>query len=789
MSTATLVETPQSPSSRASGPGAESQTQVRRLALIGNSLPRQCGIATFTHDLQCAMAAARGELHTTIVAMTDPGQDYAYPAPVCLTIRQERIGDYRRAAAILNARGYDAVSLQHEFGIYGGEAGGDVMALLEPLAMPIVTTLHTVLAEPTAAQHDVLCRIIDVSSKVVVMARKGAELLRTVYRAPETKITLIPHGVPDYPYVEPDAAKARHGFAGRTVILTFGLLAPNKGVDVMIEAMPEILRQRPDAVYLVLGATHPHLARRNGEAYRESLEARVRALGLGDHVVFRDQFVDQATLLYYISLCDVYVTPYRSEAQLTSGTLAYSFGLGKAIVSTPYWHAQELLADGRGVLVPFNDPGGFGREVSALLKDEPRRQAMRRRAYEESRGMTWAHTGRLYLDLIDDAFGKRAPRTLMAVAPASPPRPRLAVGDSPPEFRFGHFLSMCDDTGLYQHAIHSLPDRRHGYCIDDNARALLLACKLARYGEGRLPDGLTSRFASFVQHAWNPDTRRFRNFMSFDRRWLEDSGSEDSHGRALWALGECARSDPSPSRRRWAAGLFREALPSVEGFGAPRSWAFALLGLDGYLADERVDWRAERLRGLLADWLAGLLARHEGPGWTWFEDGLTYDNARLPEALILAGGAMKSQAHVDAGLRALRWLAMIQTTTTGLFRPVGADSFGDLRQAPKPFDQQPVEAAASISAYLSAATIDRDDLWRTHADRAFAWFLGANDLSAELVDPQTGGCRDGLHPDRANENQGAESVLAYLLGLADIRRMARMGLASAKLQSAVAISA
>jgi glycosyltransferase involved in cell wall biosynthesis len=789
MSTAILVETPQPVIARKPGLLAESPTRVRRLALIGNSLPRQCGIATFTHDLQGAIAAARGELHTSIVAMTDPGQDYAYPAPVALTIRQERIADYRRAAAILNARGYDAVSLQHEFGIYGGEAGGDVLALLEPLAMPIVTTLHTVLAEPTAAQHDVLCRIIDVSQKVVVMAQKGAELLRTVYRAPEGKIVTIPHGVPDYPFVEPDAAKARHGFAGKTVILTFGLLAPNKGVDVMIEAMPEVLRQRPDAVYLVLGATHPLLARQQGEAYRESLNARVDALGLKDHVVFRDQFVDQATLLDYISLCDVYVTPYRCEAQLTSGTLAYSFGLGKAIVSTPYWHAQELLADGRGVLVPFNDVNGFGREVSALLMDEPRRQAMRQRAHAESRGMTWERTGRAYLDLIDLAFSQRVPRAPTIVAPASPPRARAVVGDRPPGFRLEHFISMCDDTGLFQHALHSVPDRRHGYCIDDNARALLLAAKLARYGEGHLPEALTTRFASFVQHAWNPDTRRFRNFMSFERHWLENSGSEDSHGRALWALGECARSDPSASRRRWAAGLFREALPSVEGFGAPRSWVFALLGLDGYLADGRVDWRADRLRGLLADWLADMLARHEGPGWTWFEDGLTYDNARLPEALILSGAAMGSTAHVDAGLRALRWLAAIQTTPGGLYRPVGTDGFGDLRQAPKPFDQQPVEAAASISAYLAAATSDGDDVWRTHAERAFAWFLGANDLSAELVEPLTGGCRDGLHPDRANENQGAESVLSYLLGLADIRRMGRMGLAGARPQRAAAISA
>jgi glycosyltransferase involved in cell wall biosynthesis len=757
--------------------------------MIGNSLPRQCGIATFTNDLQRSIAAARSDLHTSIVAMTDPGQTYPYPAPVCLTIRQEKIGDYRRTAALLNARGYEAVSLQHEFGIFGGEAGGDIMALLEPLAMPIVTTLHTVLAEPTTAQHDVMCRVIEASARVVVMAQKGAELLRRVYRTPEAKIALIPHGIPDFPFVEPTEAKVKHGFAGKTVILTFGLLAPNKGVDVMIEAMPEVLRERPDAVYVVLGATHPQLARRHGEAYREHLLARVAALGLQDHVVLLDQFVDQATLLEFIALCDIYVTPYRNEAQLTSGTLAYSFGLGKAILSTPYWHARELLAEGRGVLVPFDDAGGFGREVSALLKDEPRRQAMRRRAYESSRGMTWAQTGQAYLELIDAAFGARVRRAPAAVATVAAPHPRVAPGARPPAFRLEHLLSMCDDTGLFQHAVHSVPDRGHGYCVDDNARALLLASNLARYDEGRLPDGLTSRFASFVQHAWNPETRRFRNFMSFDRNWLEDRGSEDSHGRTLWALGECARSDPSPSRRRWAAGLFRDAVPTVEGFAAPRSWAFTLLGLDAYLAIAPGDWRADRLRGLLAGWIAALLARHEGPGWTWFEDGLTYDNARLAEALIVTGAAIGAPDYVAAGLQALRWLVRVQTTPEGLFRPVGTEGFGELRSPPRAFDQQPVEAAATIAACLAAATLDDDGTWRIEAERAFAWFLGANDLGAVLVDPETGGCRDGLHPDRANENQGAESVLSYLLGLADIRKLARMRLASERPPPSLAISA
>ncbi len=555
-------------------------TPLRRIAFIGNSLPRRCGIATFTTDLQQAISTSRPNLETCIVAMTDHGQAYDYPSSVALQIKDDNIEEYVRAADFLNAGRFDTVCLQHEFGIFGGEAGAHILALLSRLTMPVVTTLHTVLAKPTAAQRAVMERIVEVSSKVVVMANKGRELLRSVYQVPDDKIEVIAHGIPDVAFVGPDAAKAKLGFGGKSVILTFGLLSPNKGIEVMIDAMPSILKRRPDAVYVVLGATHPNLVRDQGEAYRESLMARVRELGIEDHVVFLDQFVDQATLLEFISMCDVYVTPYLNEAQMTSGTLAYSFGLGKPVVSTPYWHARELLADGRGVLVPFGDAAAIGSEIAELLTDDARRQAMCRRAYAVSRSMTWERTAERYMSAFENArqghWLKVVARSDMAL-----PEPRSPAA---PDMQIGHFLSMCDDTGLFQHAVHSVPDRSHGYCVDDNARALLLACALNEPGEQPLSEVLTARFAAFVQHAWNPDTRRFRNFMGFSRIWLEDSGSEDSHGRTLWALGECARSDSSPSRRSWAASLFAEALPTAEAFRSPRAWAFTLLGLDAYCA-------------------------------------------------------------------------------------------------------------------------------------------------------------------------------------------------------------
>jgi glycosyltransferase involved in cell wall biosynthesis len=744
---------------------------LRRVAFIGNSLPRRCGIATFTTDLQTAVASAGAGLQTAIVAMTDDGQAYDYPRDVRLQIRENDAQDYARAADFLNAERFDVVCLQHEFGIFGGEAGSLIITLLARLTMPIVTTLHTVLAEPSQAQRAVVNEITRISAKVIVMAEKGRQLLSSVYGVPASKIELIPHGIPDSTFTEPDVAKAALGFENQPIVLTFGLLSPNKGIEVMIDAMPRILKSCPESMYVVLGATHPHLVRREGEAYRERLMERTRAVGVENHVVFLNRFVDRQTLLAFIAMCDVYVTPYLHEAQMTSGTLAYSFGLGKAVVSTPYWHARELLADGRGVLVPFSDAGAIGAEIADLLTDGARRQAMRVRAYASSRSMTWEQTAKRYIDAFQKSVNAGPfPRQL---TPLSPERASPRDTAAAPRVQLGHFLDMCDDTGLMQHALHCVPDRAHGYCLDDNARALLVACAFNGPAEQHLPHTLTARLAGFLQHAWNPDVGRFRNFMSFERRWLEPVGSEDSHGRALWALGECVRSDLLWSRRQWAADLFTAALPAVERFGSPRAWAFTLLGLNAYCAVIAADGRTRALRLSLATRLTSMLASVETPDWVWFEETLAYDNARLSQALITTGVAADMPSWTAAGIRSLRWLMSLQTSDAGVFRPVGSHSFGRKRMRPHRFDQQPLEASASISACLAAWRAEGDARWKTHALRAFAWFLGTNDLSVPLVDPETGGCRDGLHADRANENRGGESAVSYLLALAEIRQLGR----------------
>lgn len=740
-----------------------------RVAFIGNAQPRRCGIATFTTDLELAVSALDEVTESVIVAMDEPGAVHAYPPTVRLTIRQDEPADYLAAADFINRERFDVVCLQHEYGIFGGEAGSLVLGLIAALKVPLVTTLHTVLDQPGAAQRRVMDAILAASGMVVVMAEKGREILVETYGADPARIAVIAHGIPDVPFETPDRAKALLGFAGQQVILTFGLLGPNKGIETMIEAMPEIVARVPGAVYVVMGATHPQLLRSEGEAYRESLIALVDRLGLNDMVVFLNRFVDRPELLEHIAMCDVYVTPYLGAAQMTSGTLAYSHGLGRPVVSTPYWHAAELLADGSGVLVPFGDPVRLGLAVADLLADEAARDAMARKAYAASHQRTWPNAARRYAECFHAA--SRAAHLPMWPQHSVPAIPAMSIDVSAalPLASSRHFTAMCDDTGLFQHAVHTIPDRHHGYCIDDNARALLLCCLPDNGLEPGLAHHLAGRFAAFVQHGWNPDTRRFRNFMGFNRQWLEPFGSEDSHGRTLWALGACAAQCGDPARADWAAWLFAEALPSVAAFTSPRAWAFALLGLDHFCAAYPAHEEAGQLRLVLARRLEVRLLNCEGDDWIWFEDRLAYDNARLCEALLRTGCAVGAAHFIDAGLRSLHWLCAVQTAPAGHFRPVGSNGFTLHRSAPQAFDQQPLEAAATIAACVAADLADTNGGWRGEAARAFAWFFGSNDLGLPLVDIASGSCRDGLHPDRANANCGAESVLAYLMGLADMR--------------------
>jgi glycosyltransferase involved in cell wall biosynthesis len=736
--------------------------------MLGNHLPRHCGIATFTTDLSGAIAAAYPETECIVLAMNDPGRRYAYPPRVRFEVAESEVASYRRAADFLNVNAVDVVCVQHEYGIFGGKAGRHVLQLLRELRMPVVTTLHTILAEPDALQRGVMDELTALSERLVVMSSTGAKLLRDVHGVSQDKIDLIPHGIPRLPAA--GRSKDRLGVEGRPVILTLGLLSADKGIEYVIEALPAILARFPDALYVVLGATHPHVKAQHGETYRIMLENRARALGVDSNIIFHNRFVSDEELAEFLSAADIYITPYLKPQQITSGTLAYAVGSGKAVISTPYWYANELLAEGRGILVPWRDPEAIAKEVIGLLEDETKRRALSERAAACGKEMLWPAVARSYVRNFERASDNHAERQRMVFQartlgkrPAELPEPNLA-----------HLASMTDSTGILQHAAFSIPRYEDGYCVDDNARGLLVTSLLEDAGteDGGTVRTLASRYLAFVRHAFNPGRGRFRNFMSYSREWLEECGSEDSHGRSVWALGTVVGRCADPGRQSLGGHLFHAALPALASLGSPRAWAFALLGIDEYLRAFRGESDVEAVGKALADRLFDLYRRTSEPEWPWFEDRLTYCNARLSQALMVSGARMEDEEMTLAGLRSLEWLSRIQRSD-GLFAPVGSRGFYVRGGTKAMFDQQPVEASATISACIEALRLTGDDRWGALAWRAFTWFLGQNALRQSLYDGRTGGCRDGLHEDRVNENQGAESTLSFLLALLEMRALDR----------------
>ncbi len=741
-----------------------------KVAFLGDYVPRKCGIATFTADLRNAVAHGGTGDAFPVVAVTDPGQSYPYPPEVRFEIQQNDVSSYVRSADFLNVSHADVLCVQHEFGIYGGEAGAYLIALLRRARMPTVTTLHTILEKPDAAQSKVFAELLSHSDRLVTMTERGRNMLQSLYGVAPEKIVVIPHGIPDMPFVDPNFYKDQFGLVGRPVLLTFGLLSPGKGIEHAIQALPAIVERHPAVVYIILGATHPNLVREQGETYRLSLERMVRKLGVENHVMFVNRYVTTRELCEFIGAADIYLTPYLNEAQITSGTLAYCFGAGKAVVSTPYWHAAELLADGRGILVNFGDSASIAEAVNDILADEPRRHSMRKQAYLLGRSMTWSQVAHDYHAVFEDAL-----RCFTENRRGNTTRPAATLnsthGDLPP-WRFDHLDRMTDSTGTFQHAIFSLPWFEHGYCTDDNARTLVLTCILEQLDE---TDAVLTRIqtaaASFLHHAQHPDSGRFRNFMSFDRHWLEDIGSEDSHGRALWGLGTAVGRTQRAGLRAWAAAAFEKALPCVANFTSPRAWAFTILGLHEYLRSFEGDLLANRMRAQLGERLCRLFQNNRSPEWPWCEEIVSYDNARLPEALIMTGRWTDNKEMLETGLEALSWLMDNQTTPSGYFRPIGSNGFWKKGEEPARFDQQPIEAAAAISACLEAFNATSEPRWKKHAEMAFDWFLGMNDLGRSLYDASSGGCFDGLHESRVNQNQGAESTLAFLISLANMRIM------------------
>jgi glycosyltransferase involved in cell wall biosynthesis len=745
-----------------------------RIAVIGNYLPRHCGIATFTTDLCEAIAAEYGTARLLALPVNDTEEGYDYPARVRWSLAQDDVASYQEAAEFLNFHNIDMVCLQHEYGIFGGPAGSHILHLLRGLKMPVVTTLHTVLREPDADQLVVMEEIAELSDRLIVMSQLSSQFLQEIFKVPASKIDMVPHGVPDLPFLDPNFYKDRFGVEGKAVLLTFGLLSPNKGIENVIKAMPQILSKHENVVYLVAGATHPHILRREGDKYRAGLQALAREVGVESQVIFHDRFATPEEMAEFIGAADIYVTPYRHEAQVVSGTLAYALGAGKAIISTPYWHAIELLDEGRGALVPFQDPGAIAQKTIELLSTPALRHAMRKRAYLFARDMVWKKSAQGYMASFSRVRSDRmaTPRVQFSARSTGKSLNQL------PELKLSHVNALTDDTGMLQHAIFTIPNRAEGYTTDDNARALIFTVLLNQLGvestslsaviAAANPDW-AFRYMAFLEHAFNPRLKRFRNFLGYDHQWLEEQGSEDSHGRALWALGTLLGRSGNPGLRGAAGRLFEFSVPAVVEFHSPRACAYALLGIQEYLHSYAGDRDAQRVQSALGQRLLDMYESVHRPEWKWFEDVVAYGNARLPQALLLAGSACGNEPMISAGLDSLEWLMETQRCpANGHFVPIGSEGFYRQGGEQARFDQQPVEAAGAVSACLQAYHVTGDDRWRVDAWSAFNWFLGDNDLQLPLYDSATGGCRDGLHPDRANQNQGAESTLSFLMALLEM---------------------
>ena len=738
------------------------QSSLNTIAFIGNFLPRQCGIATFTTDLLEAFSAELPEVNSWAMAMNDVPEGYYYPPEVRFEIDQKRLADFSLAADFLNMNQVDVICLQHEYGIYGGPYGGHILELLHNLRMPVVTTLHTVLKEPDHGQKSILEDIGRISERLVVMSHKAEEILKEVYNIPNKKIVLIHHGIPDVPFIDPNYFKDQFGCEGFKVILTFGLLSPGKGIEYMIDALPGVVTKHPDIKYIILGSTHPHVMRTEGEGYRLSLQLRARDLGVEKYIIFYNRFVDLKELTEFLGAADVYVTPYLNRDQIVSGTLAYALGTGKATVSTPYYYAKEMLANGRGRLVPFEDSNTIAEQITDLLDHDVERNAMRKKAYTFCRNMIWKEVARRYFEIFMEVKYQREQH----------PKPALHrkiidfTSTELPQPNLDHLRLLTDDVGILQHAKFNVPDRSHGYCTDDNARALiamLLAQDLVSNGK-ELSD-LAYKYLSFMNYALNETTGRFRNFMGYDRRWMEDDGSEDSHARSIWGLGSAVALSKMESFTGVALSLFKRGLPVIIEFQSPRAWAFALVGIHAYLRRFSGDSEVRRIRKTLAQRLFERYQSNATDDWPWIEDAVNYVNGKISQALLLSGQWLQHPNMIEAGLCSLKWLVKIQTDPKGYFVPIGNKGWYSRDSDRARFDQQPIEAQSMIDACIEAYYVTGDRKWIDEARRAFDWFLGRNDLNTPLYDFKTGGCCDGLTADGPNRNQGAESTLACLLSL------------------------
>jgi glycosyltransferase involved in cell wall biosynthesis len=741
--------------------------RVQTLALVGSYVPRQCGIATFTKDLRDALMDS-GDVEVPVLALDDNEAGYPYPDEVRFEIRANVLKDYQLATDFLNINQIDVVIVEHEYGLYGARSGENVLKLIRNTRMPVITTLHTVLSQPNKEQALVMSGIVEESDRLVVMSELAVSILADTYGAPKRKISVIPHGIPDMPFTDSSFFKARFGLEGKKVLMTFGLLSPGKGLETVIQALPQIVREHKDVMYVVVGAIHPHVMKREGNSYLILLERLAEKLGVREHLVFHNRYVSKDELCGYLGAADIYVTPYPNKDQITSGTLAYAMGAGKAVISTPFLHAQEMLDCQRGRFFPFNDSGALAANVIELLQNPVEYEMLRKKAYEHCRSMTWKEVGLAYRRVALEAVRERQdnPRTVQLHSGDAERISRL------PDLKLDHLRTLTDDTGILQHAVYTVPNRLHGYCTDDNARALVVAMQYWEITQDDSILKLANTYLSFLHAAYDAERRHFRNFLSYDRQWKDETElHHDVLGRSLWALGTAVSVAPNEGTVALASRMFCAALGTAETNDSPRACAFALVGIHAYLKRFSGDSYVRRVREILARRLYMQFRENESRNWLWCEDTVTYANGKLPHALLLSGQWLPDPAIVEQGLRSLRWLLENQTDEHDRLNLIGNQGWMRREGTRAKFDQQPIDAMALVEACAEAYRCTKDPFWMRKLRWCLDWFLGNNVTESMLYDAATGGCRDGLYANGANQNEGAESTLAWLISLLTINRL------------------
>lgn len=727
-----------------------------KVAFIGTYPPRECGIGTFTHNLLDSVLhspkAERGNYEGFVVAMNDHDLTYDYPHEVKLSIRQEYQEDYLKAAKFINLSGADVCILQHEFGIFGGQNGVYILPLLHRLEIPLAVTLHTVLNTPSYNERAVLQEIGKMAQKIIVMSLKAIEFLVDIYNVPRERIALIEHGVPDIKF-NPARSREEFKLVKNKVLLTFGFIGRNKGIETVINALPDVVQRHPDVVYIVLGKTHPNILRHSGEEYRIFLMRLVKNLQLENHVLFLNQFIDVQDLFKYLAATDIYITPYLNKAQITSGTLSYAVGVGAAVLSTPYWHAEELLADGRGRLFDFGNSKQLSSAFNELLDHPEELTRLKRNALKYGRNFTWPKTGEKYVDLVH-AILEDEYRPVHKVDTV------LDFLILPP-FSLAHINRLTDDTGIIQHAKFGIPNLKEGYCLDDNARALLMVLMAYRQMKDVRALELSPIFLSYMHYMQKADGT-FRNFLSFSRNFLDDIGSEDSFGRTIWALGYLLGNPPNDAYFQAGSGVFFNAAPNFEKLKSIRGIANSMIGISYYLkTNPSDDSMTERLRNMALT-LVTHYQENESPDWRWFESLLAYDNGILPLALLHAAGILNDDRVTQVAFAAMDFLST-HTLKEDYLSIIGNEKWYRKEGERSVFAQQPIDAMAMVLMYHQAYHFTKDKDYLNKLYTSFLWFLGENDLRMSLYDFETKGCCDGFENYGVNRNQGAESSLAYLI--------------------------